>query len=404
MATEEPKSELLSSTEELKSELLSSIADILDQKLTPITNRLSQIEQSLSFQMGEINILKETKKDFVTQKTEMEKIRAELDKTKTENKNLKEQVLAQETYSRKYNVRLVGLKCRQDQNLEEAIILTLNAAGIMIGPDDIERSHFTSQQRKGDSRPILMRLQSWKIKQIIMKEKNSLRQKGVFIYDDYPNEILERRRLILPVFFKASELYPELNPRVFTDKVNIGGKVYTGDTIHSIPYPELVPEQVFTPTKSGIQAFYTKHSPLSNFYRAHFETEGRRFTSTEQYFVFKKALHFEDTDIARQVLEIHAPAKITQLGKKVQNFQKKEWLRVSGEYMFQGMLAKFSQNEKLKGFLLYTRGNVLVEASATDKFWGVELSLRSADLYDQSKWKGQNMAGKTLERVRQTLA
>ena len=322
---------------------------------------------------------------------------------KTENKSLKDQVLAQETYSRKYNIKLIGLKCLQDQNLEETIIRTLNAVGIRVGPDDIEKSHFSSQYRRSDSRPVIMRVNTWKMKLNIMKEKNNLRERGVYIYDDYPNEILDRRRLILPVFFRARELYPELKPKILTDKLNIGGKMYTVDTIHNIPYPELVPDQVFTPTKSGIQAFYTKHSPLSNFHSAHFEAEGKRFSSSEQYFVLKKALHFEDSDIARQVMEVHDPVKITQLGKKVPNFQKKEWERVSPEYMYQGMLAKFSQNEKLKGFLLSTRGNVLAEASATDKFWGVGLSLRSPDLFTQTKWKGQNMAGKTLERVRHTL-
>ena len=67
------------------------------------------------------------------------------------------------------------------------------------------------------------------------------------------------------------------------------------------------------------------------------------------------------------------------------------------------MHAKFAQNEQLKGFLLSTGGNRLIEASATDKFWGVGLSLRSSDLFKDTKWTGKNMAGETLERVRQSL-
>ena len=71
--------------------------------------------------------------------------------------------------------------------------------------------------------------------------------------------------------------------------------------------------------------------------------------------------------------------KIKQLGKKVRGFQKTEWYRVAPEYMFHVMHAKFAQNEQLKGFLLSTGGNRLIEASTTDKFWGIGLPLRSSD-------------------------
>ena len=71
--------------------------------------------------------------------------------------------------------------------------------------------------------------------------------------------------------------------------------------------------------------------------------------------------------------------------------------------MYQAMHLKFSQDEKLKGFLLSTSGNRLIEASATDKFWGVGLSLRNPDLFKETKWTGKNLAGQMLERVRQEL-
>ena len=92
-----------------------------------------------------------------------------------------------------------------------------------------------------------------------------------------------------------------------------------------------------------------------------------------------------------------------ELGKKVQGFQKNEWHKVSKEYMYQAMLLKFSQSESLKCFLLSTSGNRLIEASSTDKFWGVGHSLRSPHLFVESKWTGKNIAGETLQRVRQAL-
>ena len=236
-----------------------------------------------------------------------------------------------------------------------------------------------------------------------MDKKDSLKTRNVIIQEDYPILIQERRKKLLPVFFKVLELYLELNPKFYTDRINIGGTIYTAETIDTIKFPELLPERVFSPVKAGIQAYFSKYSPLSNFYQTTFKVEDKIFKSGEQYFVYKKALHFEDKDTAQRVIQTSEPEKLKKIGKSVQGFQKSEWHRVATEYMYQAVLSKFSQNDVLKRFLLSTSGNVLVEASASDKFWGIGLSIKSPDLFNQAKWTGKNMAGKTLERVRHAL-
>ena len=55
----------------------------------------------------------------------------------------------------------------------------------------------------------------------------------------------------------------------------------------------------------------------------------------------------------------------------MRGFQNTEWYHVAPEFMFHAMHAKFSQNEQLKGFLLLTGGNRLIEASATELSSGV---------------------------------
>ena len=94
------------------------------------------------------------------------------------------------------------------------------------------------------------------------------------------------------------------------------------NNIQAIQYPDVLAENVFTPAKSGIQAFYSKYSPLSNHYPARFEAEGKVFTTSEQYFTYKNALHFEDTEVAQRILETTDPAKIKQLGKKCEDFRR----------------------------------------------------------------------------------
>ena len=111
-----------------------------------------------------------------------------------------------------------------------------------------------------------LRLLRWKDKQAIMSAKERLHQINIFTQEDYSKGVMDRRNMLLPIFFKALELYPTLSPKFQVDKFVLGLKVFTVDNINTIHYPELLLEQVFTSTNSGINPFYTKFSPLSNFY------------------------------------------------------------------------------------------------------------------------------------------
>ena len=384
-------------------ELLKSFEVLLDSKLKPLTDRLTLIEESLKFTTSQLEEKIPTLEKRITdQEEKYNTVTNEVKDLKKENKKLAEQLLKQEMYSRKNNLKLYGLSCPPEK-LEEDIIKKLASIGISLNQQDIAKVHYLTQSKKGLQKPVLMQLHHWKDKKIIMDKKDSLKSMNVIIQEDYPMAIQERRRKLLPVFFKALELYPELNPRFHTDRINLGGVVYTEENIDTIKFPDLLPERVFSPVKSGIQAYFSKYSPLSNFYPTTFKAEDKVFKSAEQYFVYKKAVHFDDKDTAQMVLQTNEPERIKQIGKSVQGFQKSEWHRVATEYLYQAMLSKFTQNEALRGFLLSTTGNILIEASPSDKFWGIGLSLKDPNLFDQTKWRGTNMAGKTLERVRHAL-
>ena len=71
--------------------------------------------------------------------------------------------------------------------------------------------------------------------------------------------------------------------------------------------------------------------------------------------------------------------------------------------MYSAMYAKFSQNPELCAFLVQTDKTVLVEASPTDRFWGAGIPLQNLDIFEPTKWKEKNLAGKVLMRVRQSL-
>ena len=76
---------------------------------------------------------------------------------------------------------------------------------------------------------------------------------------------------------------------------------------------------------------------------------------------------------------------------------------VSEDCMYASMYAKFSQNEDLRSFLVKTNKTQLVEANPFDRIWGSGIPIHTDDIFKPEKWKGNNLAGKVLLRVQQTL-
>ena len=71
--------------------------------------------------------------------------------------------------------------------------------------------------------------------------------------------------------------------------------------------------------------------------------------------------------------------------------------------MYEGLLAKFSQQDELKRRLLQTRDTILAECAVHDKIWGIGLSMKDERRFDISQWRGENLLGYSLMMVRNHL-
>lgn len=149
---------------------------------------------------------------------------------------------------------------------------------------------------------------------------------------------------------------------------------------------------------------------LSNFYKAPFSLplqngEMFMFTCVEQYMMYAKAMHFGDFQTAQQILDLGDvyPLEYKKLGRKVKGFNDSEWTAFSSGYVRQGLVAKFTQNEALRRYILSTNDAVLVEDSPYDKIWGCGVSATDPRFKDPSKWSGVNRLGFLLMDVRKQI-
>lgn len=142
---------------------------------------------------------------------------------------------------------------------------------------------------------------------------------------------------------------------------------------------------------------------FSNWYLSDFVVNGIRFSSLEQYMMYQKAIRFHDKKMASQILSTANVAKIKQLGRQVSGYDENIWNGIRQIVVYEGLLAKFSQNDHLKRLLKETGNAILAECAVRDTIWGIGLSMNDPNRFDRNKWKGQNLLGFALMMVRDKL-
>ncbi|GAB0492692.1 hypothetical protein MMPV_003961 [Pyropia vietnamensis] len=133
-----------------------------------------------------------------------------------------------------------------------------------------------------------------------------------------------------------------------------------------------------------------------------------RFGHAEQFLMAAKAAVFADTPSLDMLLAARdiTPAAAKRAGRAVVGFDQAAWNAEVREVAFVTCLAKFSSSPERKAALLDTlpHSRRLVEASPRDRVWGVGLGIANPDAEVPSKWRGRNLLGEALERVRAVLA
>lgn len=143
---------------------------------------------------------------------------------------------------------------------------------------------------------------------------------------------------------------------------------------------------------------------FSNWHPAEFtDALGNKFANSEQAFMYYKALFFGDLTVAAQVVKETNPAEVKKFGRMVKGFDGIAWDLVKVGFMEYVNLLKYRQNEEFRRALLDTKDFVLVEASPYDKIWGVGLSEDDPEILIEAHWKGENLLGYALMKIRSLI-
>ena len=107
--------------------------------------------------------------------------------------------------------------------------------------------------------------------------------------------------------------------------------------------------------------------------------------------------------VRERIIAAAHPSQAKNLGREVQGFTQSTWEQHRFDIVVRGNIAKFGQNPALKTFLLNTGHRILVEASPTDRIWGIGWSENDPQTQNPEQWRGLNLLGFALMVARSQL-
>ena len=117
----------------------------------------------------------------------------------------------------------------------------------------------------------------------------------------------------------------------------------------------------------------------------------------------EKARVFRDDAALAKILRSTAPRAQKEAGRAVRDYLEERWAPVRYGIVLRGTIEKYRQNPQLWKLLEATGERLLVEASTTDRIWGIGLSPDDPRALDPAQWLGQNLLGRAITEARETL-
>ena len=394
------RDELKGVTNEMKA--LNTKFDNLQTTLTQVTQTANQAHEIATMASTDVSVIAKR----------VSQLESALSSSRVEQKKLEAKTLYLESYSRRVNLKIEGIK---ENRGEDCMQLACDAiANMNIDTDtlNISRAHrlgpFNAKQ--SSPRAIIIKFNDFNDRERVWEKRSALKGSGLWIREDYPAAIEAKRKILWPYLRAARLGDPELPQKRITaflrlDQLVINKRVYSSDNINLLP--DFVKHRVDHPPNiiktDDVTVFFTRESPLSNFYPCHLNIDDRDYSSVEQYLSYKKALLFGSNELAEQLLIIRDPRVLKQRVKRLANFDHAKWETESGDILMTALNAKFSQDDDLRDELLSTGDTAIGEASPHDLLFGIGLSLHNPNAVNASRWRGLNLQGKKLMEVRAIL-
>ena len=144
-----------------------------------------------------------------------------------------------------------------------------------------------------------------------------------------------------------------------------------------------------------------KNDVISNFHQCQFDYQSKTFLSREQAYQYQKAVQFNRHDIAALILKTSDPYQAKMYSKCIVTDE--HWDGYCQQVMYNVCYAAAGQCQEYKDAILSTGEKTLIESIAGEYKWGSGLNSYATLHTFIEKLPGENIAGKVVMQVRETL-
>lgn len=192
----------------------------LDRQVEDLRGKYNQIDQGLNDLNMDVEELKQWKSQVEDDRYDSDRdIRNELD-------TLKQELLYAEAYSRRENLKFIGIDEEDGENTREVL---LNFLDKELGLANAQKIEFQRVHRNGKNTPrtIIARFLRYSDCERILSLGKNLKGKPFTIYQDYPTQILDRRKKAMGALKEARKRGKKAAfSKTYPDKLYIDGELY----------------------------------------------------------------------------------------------------------------------------------------------------------------------------------
>lgn len=195
---------------------------------------IKDLKTSLEFSQSQIDSLQKDNKEMHTKISELT---ATITHITNENKLLKDSVLDIQCRSMRDNLIFSGIPEQIQDNPEQAIKDFMHSSLKLplesVNNITFHRVHRLGSNKNADTkrpRPIIAKFEHYKQKELVKSKGRELRGTTFGLNDQYPREIQDRRRILIPVM---KQFRQNGRKAVLTvDRLYVDGQLYRNDTMY----------------------------------------------------------------------------------------------------------------------------------------------------------------------------
>ena len=297
----------------------------------------------------EQNVTKNTK-SIKQMERKMAKVEKRNQSLQNENELLKEKLLELEYQQKRNNLIFEGIVDSANESDIDCIrklrFVLKDIPGLDVKLFRIDKCYrLDGAFKEGRNRRLLCTFNWYYDIQCILRNRKKL-VKNVYVSKDLPEEWIDRRRILKPIF-NAARRQDSLkrNTKLTKDRLVISGKPYTVAPVNNLFELESIVDITascqHSDPNTGTTVFLRPHSPYSNLYPCELNVDNVKYNSAEQFIQSGKASLFDDDVSHSRIMRETNPYKIKKLGSKVKNFNLQKWRNVSKQIAFRAVHAKF---------------------------------------------------------------